>query len=102
MRATVRVQVVYAQPLHQDVVALELEAGATLREAIERSGVLLRHPEIDSRRLRVGICGRLASPASILRDGDRVEIYRPLEVDPKEMRHRRAVRRARTPRAALR
>jgi len=88
--ASLRVEVVYALPLDEDAVTLSLAAGATAEEAVRASGVLERHPEIDLRHQRIGIHGRVASAGTLLRDGDRVEIYRPLTVDPKEARRRRA------------
>jgi len=90
-----RVEVVYAQPLEQDWQAVELPPEATVAEAIARSDILLRHPEIDLQSARVGIWGRWCTLATGLRDGDRVEIYRPLQADPKEVRRQRASRRRR-------
>ncbi len=86
----IRVEVVYARPDQQALETIELEFGATLREAIERSGLLQRFPEIDLDANRVGRWNRAAELGDALRDGDRVEIYRPLLVDPKEMRRKRA------------
>jgi putative ubiquitin-RnfH superfamily antitoxin RatB of RatAB toxin-antitoxin module len=88
----VRVEVVYALPLEQDVTSLEVTAGTTLREAITRSGVLGRHPEIDLGSARVGVWGRSAPLDGVLRDGDRVEVYRPLRADPGTARRRRAAK----------
>ena len=87
-----RVEVVYALPLKQDVISLEVAAGTTVGEAVAASGILARHPDIDVRVNRVGIWGRPAALDTLLREGDRVEIYRPLQVDPKEVRRRRASR----------
>jgi hypothetical protein len=88
-----RVEVVYALPSGEDAVTLALAAGATAWEAVRASGVLGRHPEIDPGQQAVGIHGRRVAPQTRLRDGDRVEIYRPLIVDAKEARRRRAFRR---------
>ncbi len=88
-----RVEVLYATAARQAVYALVLERGATVREAIERSGVLAAFPEIDLARNRVGIHGRLVALTAVLREDDRVEILRPLQADPKESRRRRAARR---------
>ena len=63
--------------------------GATLVDALRASGVLERHPQIDLARQAVGIWGRIRALDTPLKDGDRVEIYRPLQVDPKEARRRR-------------
>ena len=64
-------------------------AGATLIDALRASGVLQRHPHIDLARQAVGIWGRIRALDAPLKDGDRIEIYRPLQVDPKEARRRR-------------
>jgi putative ubiquitin-RnfH superfamily antitoxin RatB of RatAB toxin-antitoxin module len=68
---------------------LELADGATVREAIDASGILARHPEIDLSTQKVGIFGRVQALDATLADHDRVEIYRPLKVDPKMARQRR-------------
>jgi hypothetical protein len=78
-----RVAVVTAFPGKQSVVALELPEGATVQDALRKSGVAF-----DPRN--VGIFGERVSPDARLADGDRVEVYRPLEIDPKEARRRRA------------
>jgi putative ubiquitin-RnfH superfamily antitoxin RatB of RatAB toxin-antitoxin module len=87
-----RIELVYATPERQMLYALEVEAGATVRDAIERSGVLAAFPEIDLARNRVGIFGKLAALSTPLRDDDRVEILRPLLADAKEARRKRAAR----------
>jgi uncharacterized protein len=87
-----KVEVVYATPERQMLYALDVEPGATVRDAIERSGVLSAFPEIDLARNRVGIFGKLAALSTPLRDDDRVEILRPLLADPKEARRKRAAR----------
>ena len=84
------VEVVYATPERQARYVLRMEEGATLSDAIRASGVLEAFPEIDLVRNRVGIHGTLAKASQVLRDGDRVEIYRPLSADPKEARRARA------------
>jgi putative ubiquitin-RnfH superfamily antitoxin RatB of RatAB toxin-antitoxin module len=84
------VEVVYALRDEQVLIQLQVEEGTTVRQAIERSGILQRFPEIDPTRGSVGIFGRIAAPDTPLQDGDRVEIYRPLLVDPKEARRKRA------------
>jgi putative ubiquitin-RnfH superfamily antitoxin RatB of RatAB toxin-antitoxin module len=86
-----RVEVVFALPLEQDVTTLDCPDGASVREAIEASGVLARHGGIDL--ARVGIWGRRCALDDTLREGDRIELYRPLEADPKEVRRQRAARR---------
>ena len=89
------VEVVYALPDRQVLIGVEVGPGTTLREAIERSGMLGRFPEIDLRRNRVGSFGRLRQLDEPAQPGDRIEIYRPLPADPKEMRRKRAVRHSR-------
>jgi hypothetical protein len=86
----IQVEVAYALPNVQEIVTVEVEAGATLRQAIERSGLLNRYPEIDLAVNKVGIFGRLAKQDEVLRARDRVEIYRVLIADPKEVRKQRA------------
>jgi len=87
-----RVEIVYALRDRQVLLALEVEGGTTARQAVERSGILQRFPEIDLARAGLGIFGRVVSPDTPLRDGDRVEIYRPLIADPKNARRERAQR----------
>jgi putative ubiquitin-RnfH superfamily antitoxin RatB of RatAB toxin-antitoxin module len=89
---SLRVEVVYALPGRADTVALTLSTGATVLDALRASGLLERHPEIDLERQRIGICGEVVRSDARLRDGDRVEVYRPLVVEAKEARRRRALR----------
>lgn len=98
--APLRVEVVYCpRPGLSDLVALTLPADATLADALAASGLAARHA-LDAATLRAGIWGKVRDPATPLRDRDRVEIYRPLVVDPKEARrlryrrHREAAPRA--------
>lgn len=90
MAETIHVEVVYARPERQEVANLSLPAGSTAGQAIEASGLLTKHPEIDLTRNKLGIYAKLAKPDTVLRDRDRVEIYRPLIADPKEVRKQRA------------
>ena len=87
-----KVEVIYALPEAVDAVSVTLSIGATLREAGVASGVLERHPEISLEKQAYGIFGKRAALEARLAPGDRVEIYRPLAVDPKEARRRRAAR----------
>jgi putative ubiquitin-RnfH superfamily antitoxin RatB of RatAB toxin-antitoxin module len=89
-RETFQVEVAYARPDIQVLIPVEVEEGATLRDAIERSGVLERFSEIDLEKAKVGLFGKLSKLDSPLRDKDRVEIYRPLIADPKAVRKQRA------------
>jgi putative ubiquitin-RnfH superfamily antitoxin RatB of RatAB toxin-antitoxin module len=86
------IEVAYAEPDRQVIVALHVPAGISACEAVQRSGLLERFPGIDSRKLIIGVFGNPVSPRAPLGDGDRVEIYRPLQVDPKEARRLRAAR----------
>lgn len=86
----IQVEVVYALPNIQVLRRIELEANATIAEAIAASGISRDFPEFDLRKNRVGIFGRRLTSEAPLHDGDRVEIYRPLAADPKESRRRRA------------
>ncbi|WLE59804.1 RnfH family protein [Burkholderia plantarii] len=83
------VQVCYALPAQQTLIDLAVPENSTVREAIEASGIVARHPEIDVSVAKTGVFGKLAPLDTVLRDGDRVEIYRPLVVDPKAARQRR-------------
>ena len=87
---SIRVEIVYALPEKQEIVRVDLSSGATVRDAIEASGVLQKHPEIDVAKNRFGIFAKLAKLEAVLRDRDRVEVYRPLIADPKEVRKQRA------------
>ena len=89
-RETFPIEVVYALPDVQVLITLEVEEGTTLRGAIERSGVLERFPEIVLENSKVGIFGKLSKLDAVLRAKDRVEIYRPLIADPKQVRKQRA------------
>ena len=72
-----------------DECSIDMQGGATLIDALRASGVLDRHPGIDLARQSVGVWGRVCALDTPLKQGDRVEIYRPLQVDPKEARRRR-------------
>ena len=85
-----QVEVVYALPGGEDSVSLEIASGATLRDAILASGLLRRHPEIDLGRQKIGVYGKVKAAEAAAADGDRIEIYRALVVEPKEARRRRA------------
>ncbi|MEK7437287.1 MAG: RnfH family protein [Pseudomonadota bacterium] len=85
-----RVELVYALPQQQERITLELAPGSTLLDAIEASGLLQRLPQMAFER--AGIWGRPVSPETALRDGDRVELYRPLIADAKKVRRARAAK----------
>lgn len=86
----IQVEVAYALPGEQVLLHLEVVEGATAREAVEQSGILQRYPEIDPARAALGVFGRVVPPDTRVRNGDRVEIYRPLIADPKQGRRERA------------
>ena len=86
----IMIRVAYAALHNQTVVELRVANGATAGQAITRSGILQKHPEIDLAKNGLGIFGRHVDAGALLRDGDRVDIYRPLIADPKEARRRRA------------
>lgn len=98
MADTIRIEVVYAKPGHMDLTALDVPAGTTLAAVLERSGVLERHG-LSAQGSKFGIYGKHATPETVLRDHDRVEIYRPLVADPKEIRKARAAERKAAKRA---
>lgn len=83
------VEVAYARPDKQVILPVHVMPGATVQQAIEQSGVLHKFPEIDLSKNKVGIFGKLGKLDAVLKAGDRVEIYRPLIADPKEVRRQR-------------
>ena len=90
MAESIQIEVTFARPEKQDVVRLKLPEGTTLGQAIEASGLLQRYPELEVEKLKVGVFGKLSRMDTVLRERDRVEIYRPLIADPKEVRKQRA------------
>jgi uncharacterized protein len=92
-----RVWVVYALPDRQSVQELDLPDSATVAEAVARSGLLQKFPEIGGSPA-CAIYGRVVTDSHVLRADDRVEILRPLQVDPKESRRRAAARSRTAPR----
>lgn len=90
MAEKIRVEVAYAQAGRQEIVAIDVEPGTTVQQAIEASGLLGRHPEIDLAKNKVGIYAKVAKLDAAVRDRDRIEIYRPLIADPKAVRKQRA------------
>ena len=88
--ARIRVEVAYVEPPREFLRAVELDAGATVADAIAASGVAVAFAHLDVANSKVGVFSRPATHERVLRDGDRVEIYRPLRVNPKEARRQRA------------
>ena len=89
--AEISVEVVYALPQQQPLLHVRLAEGATVEDAIRASGLLEAFPEIDlAKTNKVGIFSKLVKLDEKVRDRDRVEVYRPLIADPKEVRRKRA------------
>lgn len=86
----IKVEVLYALPHEQTLLIVEVPQGSTLADAIKISGILEKYPDIDLTKNKLGIFGKLSKQDVVLRDMDRVEIYRPLIADPKEVRKKRA------------
>jgi len=85
------VELIYATEAQQELLSLDVEPGTTVGQLIECSGILEKYPEISlGKTNKIGLFGKLTKAATVLRDKDRVEIYRPLIADPKEVRRRRA------------
>ena len=88
--ALIRVEVAYATPARQSLLSIEVTAGCTVAEAIAQSGIHELYPEIQQVPEAVGVFSQKVTLEHRLNQGDRVEIYRPLLADPKEMRKQRA------------
>lgn len=85
-----KIEVIYALPQVQTLLTVEVPSGCTVEQGIRLSGILEKHPEIDLANSKVGIFGKLSKLDAALREKDRIEIYRPLIADPKEVRRKRA------------
>jgi len=90
MTEHIQVEVAYASRERGEIIALTVPAGVNIREAIELSGILQLFPEIDLNQQSVGIFSKKRELTDELAAGDRVEIYRPLTIDPKEARRAKA------------
>ena len=90
MAEMISVEVVYAIPQKQEIFSLNVPEGSTVRQAIEACGVLEKYPEINLAKNKLGVFAKLTKADTLLRNRDRVEIYRPLIADPKEVRKQRA------------
>jgi Uncharacterized protein conserved in bacteria len=84
------IEIAYALPQRQELVYVQLPTGSTVQQAIEASGLMQKYAEIDLKQNKVGVFGKLTKLDAPLRNRDRVEIYRPLLADPKEVRKKRA------------
>lgn len=91
----INIEIAYAYPEKYFLKKLKVEQGTNVQTAILQSGVLQQYAEIDLRENKVGIFSRPAKLTDSLNDGDRIEIYRPLLADPKEIRRKRAEQQAR-------
>jgi uncharacterized protein len=86
-----KIEVCYALADRQELVTLDLPEGSTALQALEASGLLQKYPEIEPGGLnKLGVFAKLVKADAVLRDRDRVEIYRPLIADPKEVRRQKA------------
>ena len=90
MTDKINIEVVYALPHEQILLKLQMPQHATVAEAIKLSGVMEKYPDIDLSKNKFGVYGKLTRADAVLRDRDRIEVYRPLLADPKEMRRKRA------------
>jgi len=88
-QAQIKVEVAYALPDQQHILELMVDPGTTLEQAVQQSGILEQFAEIDLSQNKLGIFGKLGKKTAELKAGDRVEIYRPLIADPKEVRRKR-------------
>jgi len=88
--SSITVQVTYALPDKQTVITLAVPVACNAQQAVEKSGVLSQHPEIPWPDSKLGIFGKIVPHNTQLKEGDRIEIYRPLIIDPKESRRQRA------------
>lgn len=89
---TLTVEIAYALPRRQLILDLQVAPGTTAEQAIHASGILGQFPDIDLENSKVGIFGKPCKLTDTLHNGDRVEIYRPLIADPKEIRRQRAAK----------
>lgn len=86
------IEVAYATPDRQKIIELEVEQGTSVLDAFRQSGINQFFPEIDLEQVDLGVFGKIVPTNYQLVDGDRIEIYRPLIADPKEVRRQRAAR----------
>ncbi|MDZ4202717.1 MAG: RnfH family protein [Gallionella sp.] len=90
MNEDINIEVVYALPHEQVLLRKRVPPGTTVAEAVKTCGILDKYPEIDMASVKLGIFGKLTKADTMLREKDRIEIYRPLIADPKEVRRKRA------------
>ena len=87
---TINVEVAYAESEKQLILPVNVDVGTTVGGAIVQSGMMMKFPDLDIENSKVGIFGKMTKMTTVLQDADRVEIYRPLIADPKEVRRKRA------------
>lgn len=87
---TIHIEIAYATPLRQMILEQEIEPGVSPRDAVLASTIDQFFPEIDKKNCDIGVFGKAVRPDQQLQNGDRIEIYRPLIADPKEVRKQRA------------
>jgi len=90
MTDRIQVEVIYALPDEQNLLTVDVDDGIEVQQVILESGVLEQHPELDLNAMKVGLFGKMTTLKQKIRDKDRIEIYRPLIADPKEVRKKRA------------
>lgn len=88
--ANINIEVAYATPERQEIKALTVPAGTSIQAAIQQSGILASFPEIDLTKQSVGVFSKKRELTDIVHEGERIEIYRPLTIDPKEARRAKA------------
>ena len=86
------VEIAYALPEEQVIISIKVPTIFNVQQAIEKSGIQKKFPSIDLSKNKVGIFGKKTTLDQTLNDRDRIEIYRPLILDPKEMRRKRAAK----------
>lgn len=89
-KSKIAIEVAYAKAEMQHISTVILETGCTIAQAIEQSSILTLFPEIDLTRQKVGIFGKISELSDVVKEGDRIAIYRPLVIDPKEVRRAKA------------
>lgn len=87
---TIQIEIAYATPERQVILVIQADEGSSPREVVMKSDIDQYFPEIDKQNCDIGIFGKVIRPDQVLESGDRIEIYRPLLADPKEVRKRRA------------
>ena len=90
MNAKTFIEVAYATPAKQLIIECKIDSGISMRDAVKRSGIDRHFPDIDLENCELGVFGKVMTNDYVLTDGDRIEIYRPLIADPKEIRRQRA------------